>query len=320
MRCCLLLKFILSVKQTLIFPQEWIFGKVCQTSLGSSTWADHLKIIMEKKWLFRVIKQLKTWGYRMQCCSETYIHNGEKLELIWEIVGPSWIISLQADLHLANLTKESLLLRAHIRLTLTGVTPATHTHTPPLTPLLRSLLFAHISEKWLLDEVIIAFLNDFMLRHTVTPTYSKRVCSLGVHDTKTIRPASVSIGVHISTFPLLCSYKNTHTQTRVFVPLRPLWFAGQMWPSQVKHKSLSVRECLQQTQSPLLSQLTVSEKQPEHQWTSSSLELIPGLFVCVCGGGGGGWGQHEDYCFYGSWWNSNHQRLYNVSWQTLRVS
>ena len=48
-----------------------------------------------------------------------------------------------------------------------------HAHTSlPLIPLLCSQLFALISEKRLLDEVIIAFLNDFMLRHTVTLNHS----------------------------------------------------------------------------------------------------------------------------------------------------
>lgn len=42
----------------------------------------------------------------------------------------------------------------------------------PLTALLFSQLFACIAEKCLLGEVIIAFLNDFMLRHTATLNHS----------------------------------------------------------------------------------------------------------------------------------------------------
>lgn len=158
----------------------------------------------------------------------------------------------------ANLTKRNLQMKVDIRvippsfsLSLSCCLKHTHAHTASLASYVIGYLLT-FQRQWPLDEVIIAFLSDFMLRHTVTPNHSPlipRDCVVWARmrqkQKDQLHKGTLSFWhsgafFHISS-PLLIQ-KHSHTDTGMCIfPPHPLWFAGQMWLSQVnasEHRSL----------------------------------------------------------------------------------
>lgn len=167
-------------------------------------------------------------------------------------------------------------------LTLSGCISLTHNPSPPLPclpPALTTIrcprLFAHISEKRPSGKVIIAFHNDFMLRHTVTPNHGPLIPREQLLWEKMRRkqsrqqsedPCSVGIDARFHISPHLPIRKNAH----VFIPFAP--FDSQAKRGRVmpvpKHRSLlSAFEGMSccRRRACLLSRLTVSEERFEHQ-------------------------------------------------------